>query len=102
MKKKINSILASFRRERQKESVAKTSGSGYNDVYPSTWFAFEHHTLFLPFFFESPAITTTQAVTIALYSSDIALETRNIDECECSFTFKHLQTTKRKHMSKSN
>nr|CAH7735193.1 unnamed protein product [Callosobruchus chinensis] len=32
VQRKINLILALFRRERQKESMAKTSGSGYNDM----------------------------------------------------------------------
>nr|CAI5842630.1 unnamed protein product [Callosobruchus analis] len=38
--KMINSVPVSFIRERQKESVAKTSGSGSDDVCRSTWFAF--------------------------------------------------------------
>ncbi|CAH1956555.1 unnamed protein product [Acanthoscelides obtectus] len=41
VKKKINSLLASFRRERQKESTTKTSGSGAGEQYYSTWFAFK-------------------------------------------------------------
>ncbi|KAL1516253.1 hypothetical protein ABEB36_000172 [Hypothenemus hampei] len=40
VKKKVNSLLASFRRERQKV-VAKKSGSGADEVYHSTWFAFK-------------------------------------------------------------
>nr|CAH7761072.1 unnamed protein product [Callosobruchus chinensis] len=49
VKKKINSILASFRKERQKESVAKTSGSG------SDAFITLHglHSNIIPFFFFS-------------------------------------------------
>lgn len=37
--KKINSLLTSFRRERQREGT--TSGMGRDEVYHSAWFAFK-------------------------------------------------------------
>lgn len=39
VKKKINSLLASFRRERQK--IIKPSGAGTEDIYDRKWFAFK-------------------------------------------------------------
>ncbi|XP_047104849.1 uncharacterized protein LOC124743995 [Schistocerca piceifrons] len=39
VKKKMNSLLSSFRRERQKEGLRR-SGTGPEEVYHSTWFAF--------------------------------------------------------------
>lgn len=39
VKKKIDSLLTSFRRERQREGT--TSGMGKDEVYHSTWFAFK-------------------------------------------------------------
>jgi hypothetical protein len=39
LKKKMNSVLNSYRRERQKVN-SKTSGMGANEVYTSTWFAY--------------------------------------------------------------
>lgn len=40
VKKKMESLLSSFRRERQKQEMK--TGSGTEDVYKSTWFAFKH------------------------------------------------------------
>lgn len=39
IKRKINSLLASFRREKQKV-VLKPSGSGTEEIYKTKWFAF--------------------------------------------------------------
>ncbi|XP_067214171.1 uncharacterized protein [Linepithema humile] len=45
IKKKIDSLLSSFRRERMK-CITK-SGCGRDEVYKSTWFAFNHMTFLL-------------------------------------------------------
>jgi len=39
LKKKMNAVLNSYRQERQKVN-SKTSGMGANEVYTSTWFAY--------------------------------------------------------------
>lgn len=41
IKKKIESLLGSFRRERQKCDATYKTGTGTSDVYKSTWFAFK-------------------------------------------------------------
>jgi len=47
----MNSVLNSYRRKRQKVN-SKTSGMGANEVYTSTWFAYNAlqflHTKYLP------------------------------------------------------
>ena len=41
VKKKMDSLLASFRRERQREASSGRSGAGTDEIYHSNWFAFE-------------------------------------------------------------
>ncbi|KAL4096633.1 hypothetical protein QTP88_021552 [Uroleucon formosanum] len=41
VKKKMDSLLASFRRERQREASSGRSGAGTDEIYHSKWFAFE-------------------------------------------------------------
>ena len=38
--KKMDSLLASYRRERQREGTSGHSGAGTNEIYHSKWFAF--------------------------------------------------------------
>ena len=45
LKKKMNSVLNSYRRERQKVNT-KCSGMGANEVYTSTWFAYNAPSFF--------------------------------------------------------
>jgi len=37
----MDSLLASFRRERQREASSGRSGAGTDEIYHSKWFAFE-------------------------------------------------------------
>jgi hypothetical protein len=39
VKKKIESLLASFRRERRREGTSGHSGAGANEIYSFKWFA---------------------------------------------------------------
>jgi len=41
VRKKMDSLLASFRRERQREASSGRSGAGTDEIYHSKWFAFE-------------------------------------------------------------
>lgn len=41
VKKKIESLLASFRQERQRKGTIQ-SGAGTDEVYPSKWFAYKN------------------------------------------------------------
>ncbi|KAL4103918.1 hypothetical protein QTP88_019235 [Uroleucon formosanum] len=41
VKKKMDSLLASFRRERKREANSRRSGAGTDEIYHSKWFAFE-------------------------------------------------------------
>ncbi|XP_022181896.1 uncharacterized protein LOC111041792 [Myzus persicae] len=41
-RKKITSLNASFRREKMKTKNSQRTGTGTDEVYESTWFAFKH------------------------------------------------------------
>jgi len=41
VRKKMDSLLASFQRERQREASSGRSGAGTDEIYHSKWFAFE-------------------------------------------------------------
>ncbi|XP_046666544.1 uncharacterized protein LOC124358291 [Homalodisca vitripennis] len=41
VKSKITSLLASFRREKNKEETSKGTGKGADEIYRSKWFAYE-------------------------------------------------------------
>lgn len=41
IKKKMESLLSSFRRERQREGISGHSGAGADEIYRSKWFAFK-------------------------------------------------------------
>ena len=40
VRKKMDSLLVSFRRERQREASSGRSGAGTDEIYHSKWFAF--------------------------------------------------------------
>jgi len=42
----MDSLLASFRRERQREASSGRSGAGTDEIYLSKWFAFEEMKLY--------------------------------------------------------
>lgn len=46
VRKKMDSLLASFRRERQREASSGRSGAGTDEIYLSKWFAFEEMKLY--------------------------------------------------------
>lgn len=58
MKKKMESLLSSFRRERQKQEASKRTGSGTEDIYTSPWFAFDDMLFLLDKFTPKATINT--------------------------------------------
>ncbi|XP_069699544.1 uncharacterized protein [Periplaneta americana] len=60
VKKKIESLLTSFRRERQKST--KRSGMGSDEVYESTWFAYKYMSFLLEKFTPRKTIDTFEVL----------------------------------------
>lgn len=61
VKKKIDSLLTSFRRERQKSKCY--SGAGTEDVYKSNWFAFKHLQFLMDKFTPRKTIDSSSSVS---------------------------------------
>lgn len=65
VKKKMESLLSSFRRERQKHEQSVKTGSGTNEIYTSTWFAFKNMLFLMDKF--APKQTKNTEVSKHLY-----------------------------------
>lgn len=63
VKKKIESLLGSFRRERQREDMSKRSGAGTDGLYHSKWFAYQSMKFLSDKFQPRSTIDTIQPVS---------------------------------------
>lgn len=66
VKKKMESLLSSFRRERQKQECTAKTGSGTEDIFKSNWFAFKNMLFLMDKF--APKETKNSEVNKNIYS----------------------------------
>ncbi|KAK0078297.1 hypothetical protein PV326_009460, partial [Microctonus aethiopoides] len=83
VKKKMESLLSSFRRERQRQIETFKTGSGADEIFKSAWFAFKHMTFLMDKF--TPKETKN--------TEELSIENNNSQEDNSTTKNSHIEDT---------
>lgn len=71
LKKKKESLMSTYRSHVGKRRQSQHSGSGADEVYQTTWFAFELMDAFLAPIYDRPSTTNTESTNVEIINTEV-------------------------------